>query len=87
MKEINKMKIELELNDEALREDGFTEFDVRMFIGVALVNGGVISIGKTAEIVKIPYRRFYESMGNYEGIKIEKTYEDLLEDCENARNF
>ena len=58
-----------------------------MFIGAALLNGGVTSMGKTAEIIGIPYRKFYENVGKYEEIRVEKTIEDILEDCKNARKF
>ena len=81
------MKLELDINDEIIKDEGFTEFDIKMFIGVALLNGGVASTGKTAEIIGIPYRKFYENIGNYDNIRIEKTFEDILQDCENARNY
>ena len=81
------MKLELDINDEILKDEGFTEFDIKMILGVALLNGGVTSTGKTAEIIGIPYRKFYENMGNYDNIRIEKTLEDIFQDCENARNY
>jgi len=81
------MKLELNINDEILKDGGFNEFDIKMLLGVALLNGGVTSTGKTAQIIGVSYRKFYENMGKYDGIKIEKTFEDVLKDCENARNY
>ena len=81
------MKLELDINDSILQRKNLTEFDVKMFVGVALLNGGVTSTGKTAEIIGIPYREFYENMGEYEGIRAERTLEDVLQDYENTRNY
>jgi len=58
-----------------------------MILGVALLNGDVTSTGKTAEILGIPYRTFYENIGKYEDIKIGPTFEDIIRDCKIARNF
>jgi predicted HTH domain antitoxin len=81
------MKFVLDINDSILQRKNLTEFDVKMILGVALLNGGVTSTGKTAEILGMSYRRFYENMGEYDGIKFERTLEDVLKDCENARNY
>jgi predicted HTH domain antitoxin len=78
------MKLELDLNDEMLSHGGFNEFDVKMIVGVALLNAGVTSTGKTAEILGLGYVEFYENIGKYEDLKFEMTIDDLRRDFENA---
>lgn len=78
------MKLELDINDSILQHKKLTEFDVKMIIGVALHNK-VTSTGKTAEILGMDYRDFYENMGEYGGVQFDMDINDFLKELENAR--
>ena len=79
------MKLELNINDEILKDEGLTEFDIRMIVGCALLNK-VTSIGKTAEIVGVERVTFQTKMGNYGGF-FELDVNELIKECEYAENF
>jgi predicted HTH domain antitoxin len=81
------MKLELEINDVILHDSNFTEFDVKMILGAALLRAGVTSTGKTAQIIGIDYRTFYEEVGKYEEMNVEMTIEDIRRDCNNAKRI
>jgi len=78
------MKFELDINDCILQRKNLTEFDVKMILGVALLNGGVTSTGKTAEILNLGYRDFYENIGKYTDLNVELSIDDLKRDLESA---
>ena len=78
------MKLELDINDSILQRKNLTEFDVKMVIGVALLKSGVTSTGKTAEILDLGYRDFYENIGKYIDLNIELDINDLRRDLKSA---
>jgi len=81
------MKLELDIHDDILKDDGLTEFDLKMIIGTALYNNNVTSTGKTAEILGISRRTFLDEMGKYGGILFDMDIDDFIKECEVVHEF
>ena len=79
------MKITLDIPQDT--NLGMSEFDLKMTIGVALCEKGIMSSGFAAEILGIPLGDFILGMGKYGRSVFEKTEEELKEDSAIARQF
>ena len=64
-----------------------SEFDLKMTIGVALYEKGIVSSGFAAEILGIKRRDFISCMGKYGKSIFDRTEEELKKDIEVARQF
>ena len=80
------MKIELEIHDDILTLKNLTEYDIKMYIAVALYNNKIISTGKLAQILSLDRYEIIENMGKYGGNFIDGKIEDYIVEYENAKN-
>ena len=74
------MKIELDIHDDILKLKKLTEYDIKMYIAVALYNNGIASTGKIAEILGLDRQDIIENMGKYGGVFINGNIEDYIKE-------
>ena len=79
--------MQITLNIPPTADLGMSEFDLKMTIGVALYEKGVMSSGFAAEILGIPRADFIRNMGKYGRSIFEKTEDELKQDALVAKQF
>jgi predicted HTH domain antitoxin len=73
--------MQITLNIPPAADLKMSEFDLKMTIGVALYEKGVMSSGFAAEILGIPRADFIRNMGKYGRSILEKTDDEIKEDA------
>jgi len=77
--------MQIVLNIPPDKDLGMSEFDLKMTIGVALYEKGVMSSGFAAEILGITRADFIRNMGKYGRSILEKTEDEIKQDALVAR--
>jgi len=79
------MKIELDLPDFFIKNKGYSEYDIKMFIANKLYEIGVIGLNAGGEIAGISRLEFMDEMGKYGRGVLDISKEDLEKELNNAR--
>ena len=81
------MEITIKIDDEFLKERGFSEKDIKLIIGANLYNNHVGGTSYIARILGLERDELKYGMGKYGGIFFNVSVEEFKEEMENARKF